>query len=78
MPISIWVEWPQPARSLMDALHADAVERMLEKLGVEYRGFLPNISWLGVGLKGGLRGAMVHRRAGEALPPEHARCRYRL
>ena len=53
VPISMWVEWPQPARSLMDALNADTVERMLEKLEVEYRGFLPNISWLGVGLKGG-------------------------
>ncbi len=53
LPISIWIESPEPARSLMDAVGADSVERLLRRLGVEYRGFLPNISFLGIGLKGG-------------------------
>lgn len=53
MPINVWLESPEPAQSLMGVLNADTVERLLKRLEVEYRGFLPNIGWLGIGLKGG-------------------------
>lgn len=53
IPVNIWVESPEPLSSLINALGAESVEKLLRKLQVEYRGFLPNISWLGIGLKGG-------------------------
>ncbi|MDW8004006.1 MAG: uroporphyrinogen decarboxylase family protein [Thermofilaceae archaeon] len=53
VPLSLWIEVPEPAGSLMAALNASDVEDLLKSLEIDYRGFLPNISWLGIGLRGG-------------------------
>lgn len=50
VPLNIWIESPEPLKELSLTLGVDSIERLLRRLSIDYRGFLPNISWLGIGL----------------------------
>lgn len=50
VPLNIWIESPEPFRGLSSALGVNDAERLLRRLHIDYRGFLPNISWLGIRL----------------------------
>ncbi|MEM1509854.1 MAG: uroporphyrinogen decarboxylase family protein [Thermofilaceae archaeon] len=50
VPLNIWIESPEPLEELSSTLGVDHIERLLRRLNIDYRGFLPNISWLGIGL----------------------------
>jgi len=54
VPINIWID-PEPFRNLVNYLNIKDVESLLSYLKIDYRGFLPNISWLGIGLRGGFK-----------------------
>ncbi|MGQ9515134.1 MAG: uroporphyrinogen decarboxylase family protein, partial [Thermoproteota archaeon] len=53
IPLNIWIDTPEPLKSLMTYLGVDEVDRLLNYLKVDFRGFLPNFSNLGIGLEGG-------------------------
>lgn len=55
VPVSIWVEAPEPLNNLLSNLGCSDIEKLLVRLEIDYRGFLPNLSWLGIGLKGGFK-----------------------
>jgi len=55
VPINIWIETPEPLNSLLSSVGCSDAEKLLTRLRIDYRGFLPNISWLGIGLKGGFK-----------------------
>ena len=59
IPLSIWIERPEPYGSLAARLGESDLERLLRRLQVDYRGFLPNISFLGIGLRGGFEPGWV-------------------
>jgi len=55
IPINLWIDSPEPLKSLLNYFSFRDNEALLEHFKIDFRGFLPGISWLGIGLKGGYK-----------------------
>ncbi|MBO3802084.1 MAG: uroporphyrinogen decarboxylase family protein [Thermoproteota archaeon] len=55
IPINLWIDSPEPLNSLLNRLNISDKEKLLKNLKIDFRGFLPGISGLGIGLKGGYK-----------------------
>ncbi|MGC9203330.1 MAG: hypothetical protein ACP5HX_11770, partial [Thermoproteota archaeon] len=49
IPINLWIDSPEPLKSLLNYFSFRDNEALLEHFKIDFRGFLPGISWLGIG-----------------------------
>lgn len=67
IPLNLWVDSPEPLRELMGCLGIDDIEKLLRHFEIDFRGFLPNLSGLGIGLLGGFKEETFKDDSGRAL-----------
>ncbi|MBO3798674.1 MAG: uroporphyrinogen decarboxylase family protein [Thermoproteota archaeon] len=70
IPINIWIDSPEPLRSLMNHLGLEDTEKLYEFLKIDYRGNV-GIDAIGIGLKGGFKEESFKDSQGRILRRNH-------
>jgi len=70
IPINIWIDSPEPLRSLMNHLNLEDAEKLYEFFKIDYRGNV-GIDAIGIGLKGGFKEETFRDSQGRVLHRNH-------
>ncbi|MGQ9691426.1 MAG: hypothetical protein ACUVQY_09245, partial [Thermoproteota archaeon] len=66
IPINIWIDYPEPLRSLLNYLNLEDVEKLYEYFKIDYRSSV-GIDAMGIGLKGGFEEEVFEGPQGRKL-----------